>query len=208
MNFQLKYSEVLQGLFKPGKLNLMMVFQVNCPGCFTHGFPQMIQLHSAFQGKISCFALSTAFEDFDVNTIENTECLLKENRLTGESSKAFDSNNLTWDKSIPFPVLFDKIVSKEEMLQPQFIDSILSNHPHFSGAPQAEQVEIKKALNEYFSHYQKCGHTFAANLLQGTPTFVLFNSALEIELQWFGHMDNQIVETKLKEYLLHNLEHE
>jgi hypothetical protein len=42
--------------------------------------------------------------------------------------------------------------------------------------------------------------------LQGTPTFVLFNSALETVLQWFDHVDSQMIETKLKEYLEHHQE--
>ena len=201
MTFQLKYSEVLQGSFKPDALNLMMVFQVNCPGCFLQGFPQMIRLHAKYQGRLSCFALSTAFEDFDLNTTENTKRLLEENYLTGETRKAFDSNNLTWNEAIPFPVLVDAMIVREEMLQRQFIDRIISNQAQFSGVLEPESEEIKTSLNHYFNHYQKCGFTFASNLLQGTPTFVLFNAGMDVLLQWFGHVDSQAIEKQLDAYL-------
>ena len=201
MTFQLKYSEVLQGSFEPDALNLMIVFQVNCPGCFLQGFPQMISLHAKYQGRISCFALSTAFEDFDSNTTKNTKLLVEENYLTGETRKAFDTNNLIWNEAIPFPVLVDAIVSREEMLQRQFIDRVISNHAQFSGVLQSELVEIKTSLHHYFNHYQKCGFTFASNLLQGTPTFVLFNSSMDILLQWFGHVNSQAIEKELNKYL-------
>ena len=201
MTFQLKYSEVLQGAFEPDALNIMMVFQINCPGCFLQGFPQMITLHTKYQGKISCYALSTAFEDFDFNTTENTKLLLAENYLTGETRKAFDSNNLVWNEAIPFPVLVDAIIEKEEMLQRKFIDSVISNHPQFSGVLKPELVEIERSLHHYFNHYQRCGFTFASNLLQGTPTFVLFNEKMDVLLQWFGHVNNQAIEKELNKYL-------
>lgn len=201
MTFQLKYSEVLQGSFEPDALNLMMVFQVNCPGCFLQGFPQMTRLHAKYQGRISCFALSTAFEDFDFNTTENTKLLLEKNYLTGETRKAFDTNNLIWNEAIPFPVLVDAMISREEMLQRQFIEGVISNHAQFSGVLQPELVEIKTSLHHYFNHYQKCGFTFASNLLQGTPTFVLFNEDMDVLLQWFGHVNNQAIEKELYKYL-------
>lgn len=202
MTFQLKYSEVLQGSFEPRALNLMMVFQVNCPGCFLQGFPQMRSLHDKYQGRISCSALSTAFEDFDLNTTENTKLLLEENYLTGETKKAFDTNNLIWNEAIPFPVLVDAIIEREEMLNSQFIDSVISNHKQFSKVLDHELVENKTSLQHYFNHYQKCGFTFASNLLQGTPTFVLFNASMAVLLQWFGHVNNKTIEKELNKYLV------
>jgi hypothetical protein len=199
MTFQLKYSEVLQGSFQPGALNLMMIFQVNCPGCFMHGFPQMLHLHEQYKGKISCFALSTVFEDFELNTSDNTNLLLRQNLLVGETRKAFDTSNLTWDKTIPFPVLFDTVMAREEMLLSSFIDSAISVHPHLNTA--IDQQKIKDSLYNYFNHYQMCGSTFAINLLQGTPTFVLFNESMDILLQWFGHVDTKVIEEKLNELL-------
>ncbi len=200
MTFDLKYSNVLQGSFKPAELNLMMVFQVNCPGCFLQGFPQLISLHTKFQDKLSCFALSTAFEDFELNTEENTKLLIEKNILIGETKKTFDANNLTWETQIPFPVLIDTIVVKEEMLTPGYIDTVISNHPQFSGVSKPELEEAKLALQNYFNHYQKCGFTFATNLLRGTPTFILFSSSMKILLQWFGHIDSETIENKLSEY--------
>jgi hypothetical protein len=199
MTFRLKYSEVLQGSFQPGALNLMMVFQVNCPGCFLHGFPQMIRLQSKYHDKLSCFALSTAFEDFEFNTAENTKRLIEENHLTGETGKVFDANNLIWNEAISFPVLIDAMIVREEILHPQFIDKIISNHPQFGSVSQPEIAEIKTSLQRYFNNYQKCGFTFASNLLQGTPTFILFNGSMEILLQWFGHIDSEKIDGKLNE---------
>jgi hypothetical protein len=179
----------------------MIVFQVNCPGCFLHALPQMKSLNAKYKGRISCFALSTAFEDFDFNMPENTKRLVEENYLIGETRKAFDTNNLIWNETIPFPVLIDAMVSKEEMLQQKFIENVISNHAQFRGALQSELAEINTTLHHYFNHYQKCGFTFASNLLQGTPTFVLFNSSMDILLQWFGHVNIQAVEKELNKYI-------
>jgi len=40
MAIQLKIDRVLQGSFDLKALNLLFVFQVNCPGCFIYGFPR------------------------------------------------------------------------------------------------------------------------------------------------------------------------
>lgn len=204
MTFDLKYSDVLQGEFKPTALNLMMIFQVNCPGCFLQGFPQIISLHGKYQGKLSCFALSTAFEDFELNTKENTKLLLEKYVLVGETKKAFDEKDLKWEAHIPFPVLIDAMIVKEEMLKPRYIEGVISNQPEFSDVSQPELAEVKISLHNYFNHYPKCGSTFATNLLRGTPTFILFDNRMNILLRWFGHMDISAIEKKLNEYFTIN----
>ena len=34
-----------------GKVLIIFVFQVNCPGCFLYGFPEVIELYESFQGQ-------------------------------------------------------------------------------------------------------------------------------------------------------------
>ncbi len=204
MTFDFRYSNVLQGSFKPSDLNLMMVFQVNCPGCFLQGFPQIISLHAKYKDKLSCFALSTAFEDFELNTEENTRLLLEKNILVGETKKAYDGRDLKWKARIPFPVLIDKMIVKEEMLSPHYIERVISNQPEYNDVSQPELAEARISLRNYFNHYQKCGATFATNLLRGTPTFILFDSSMNILLRWFGHVDINAIEKKLNEYFTMN----
>ena len=62
-------------------------------------------------------------------------------------------------------------------------------------------VMSKGADRNYFNHDQTCGFTFASNLFQGTPTFVLFNKSMDILMRWFGHVDSQAIEEKLNTYL-------
>ena len=54
-----------------GKLLVIKVFQVNCPGCFSLGFPEIIKLYNKNLSKPVLFwALATAFEDFKFNSKE------------------------------------------------------------------------------------------------------------------------------------------
>ena len=74
---QLQIDRVLQGLFELKALNLLFVFQVNCPGCFLYGFPLVNSLYWKYHDSgLNVLGLSTAFEDFEFNTAENTELLL------------------------------------------------------------------------------------------------------------------------------------
>src|ERR1051326_5514338 len=55
-----------------GNVVLVEVFQVNCPGCFTHGVPQAIDMYKKYHNDgLRVLGLATAFEDFDKNTLEN-----------------------------------------------------------------------------------------------------------------------------------------
>lgn len=202
MKFQLKYSEVVQGEPDWGELNLMMVMQVNCPGCFLNGIPQMNRLHRLYRKQLSFFFLATAFEDFDLNTIENAKRLVQQGILVGETEKAFRSHNLIWDQaSLAFPLLVDAMLDKVELTKPTFPDSIVSTNPQFMNISKTDLNEVKDALQNYFNSLDRCGFTFAANLLQGTPTFVLFNRNMELLLQWFGHRDDKLVAEALGKFL-------
>ena len=76
---QLHIDKHIQGNFETKELNLLLMFQVNCPGCFTYALPLFKRLYENYKDeKFSFLALSTAFEDFDKNTLENTTLLVKE----------------------------------------------------------------------------------------------------------------------------------
>jgi hypothetical protein len=203
MTFNLQYSEAVKGVFNPGKLNLMMVMQVNCPGCFLYGIPEMKNLHHRFGEQISFFVLATAFEDFELNTTENARRLVTNGILVGETKKVFQQNQLSKDyASIPFPLLVDKMVAKEELHHRDFAEQVLASR---QGVGFENGIgEWAGSLNAYFRNYDQCGFTFASNLLQGTPTFVLFNKQMEILLSWFGHADEGAVVENLKRFLLTN----
>lgn len=47
--------------------------------------------------------------------------------------------------------------------------------------------------------FTKCGYTFAVNLLQGTPTFIVFDDSLEVIKKWFGHKDFDSMVGSLKQ---------
>lgn len=193
MTFQLKYSEVLQGSFEPAALNLVMVFQVNCPGCFIHGFPLLKELQTHYDDKLSCFALATAFEDFHLNTAENIKLMANTGELVGETLKAQEAGMFKWDSTnLSVPVLIDEVANQNELIHPEFIENIIKNMFNRTKT-NVEQENMRATVNNYFSQLPKCGKTFAANLMRGTPSFFLFTDSMEILVQWFGHADSRAI---------------
>ena len=61
----------------------------------------------------------------------------------------------------------------------------------------SEQENMRGTIHNYFSQMQKCGKTFAANLMRGTPSFFLFTDSMEILVQWFGHADSRAIKKEL-----------
>jgi hypothetical protein len=188
----------MNGEFNPGSLNLMMVFQVNCPGCFIHAFPLMKALHRRYGESITCVALSTAFEDFNLNTKENTLFLFRNGHFVGETLRALEAGQFEWaNTTITFPILMDALVSQSELLNPEFIENIIRQQPEWNNASATEKVNLRASLQKYFGQLPQCGFTFASNLMQGTPSFFLFDGSMQILLRWFGHADRRVIEKEL-----------
>ena len=200
MKLILRYSEVLNASYELGDFNLMMVFQVNCPGCFMYGFPLMHYIQKQFCGKMSVMAMSTAFEDFELNTPENTKMLISEGEFVGETLKAHQRTPLTWQKP-DFPILIDQQVSREVLTDPLFIDSIIQSREEWIDLPDDTKAELVTSITNYFGQLSECGYTFAANMMRGTPTFILFNASMNVLLHWFGHYDVQHIEEKLRTFI-------
>ena len=70
-------------------VKLVEVFQVNCPGCFMHSIPEIINIYQKFKGEgLSVMGVATAFEDYDKNTLENLEMLLTTGEVVGDTKQA------------------------------------------------------------------------------------------------------------------------
>ena len=94
----LHIDKMVQGEFHPKKLNLLLLFQVNCPGCFVYALPTFNQLYEKYNQQIGFIALSTAFENFDLNTHQNTKLLVDKGELIGETKKALHQQGIELSK--------------------------------------------------------------------------------------------------------------
>jgi thiol-disulfide isomerase/thioredoxin len=121
----LKVSEWVQGgpieiEKERGKVILIEVFQVNCPGCFLYGLPMAQALHQTYKEKgLLVIGLATAFEDFDKNNLENLKLVVKKGIAIGEPKRVLKEEGLLkkGDKlhfKIDFPVAMDKLKKIDE----------------------------------------------------------------------------------------------
>lgn len=189
--FDLKYSEVLQGDFGLEDLNLILVFQVNCPGCFAYAFPVAIRAYQEYREKgLNVLALSTAFEDFDLNTVGNTLRLLESGYIVGETRKVLERSGYpTFPLKIPFDVAFDLVFPNDASFLEEDIKSFCAKHPELDADSSEETANIKDQLREYFSRKTYRAHTFSANYLNGTPSWILCDRQKNLLYESFGHKE-------------------
>lgn len=65
-----------------GKVVVMESFQMLCPGCVSHGLPQVSRVYALFpQDKVAVIGLHTVFEHHDVMTERALETFLSEYRI-------------------------------------------------------------------------------------------------------------------------------
>lgn len=172
-------SQVLQGEFQIKGLNLLLVFQVNCPGCFVYALPLAARLYDRYGDRVNILGLSTAFEDFSLNTLDNTRRLLASGEVVGMTKLYWQrQGESVYSVPIRFPVAFDGM------------GEVQSQSPATgeNAPPIASEV----------------GHTFRVNHLQGTPSWILFDERYRILAHWFGHKSESDVELILHRSLTAN----
>ncbi|MCF6193637.1 MAG: hypothetical protein L3J46_04805 [Kangiellaceae bacterium] len=198
----LEYSSILQGEFKSTELNLLFTFQVNCPGCFFYGFPLVNELYKEHKNEMTILGLSTAFEDFELNTEENTKLLLEKSELVGETKKALNQQGFElYSKTIDFPIAMDKLYSRDEFITDKNVESICNLNPNYSIWPYVEQRAMRKNMTDYLGKYSTIPATFTLNQFRGTPTFILFNQQYTILEHWFGHKEPHAINELLAKWI-------
>jgi peroxiredoxin len=185
---------------------LVEVFQVNCPGCFLYGIPQAIDIYQKYRKEgVTILGISTAFEDFDKNTIENLELLLTKGEVIGETLKALnqygnlvDGNKLPY--KIPFPVGMDLLRKEEGPASKTKIDEIIqANVPGFESYSENQKAEIIERVKQYLKSKEYSAKTFEEFGLRGTPSTILIDKKGILREVGFG--TNDFLEENIKKLL-------
>lgn len=191
VKFDLKFSQVLQGDFQIEDLNLLLVFQVNCPGCFAYALPLAIRLHEEFRPRgLNVLGMSTAFEDFELNTVGNTLRLLESGHIVGETRKVLEhAGYKTFPLQIPFDVAFDHLTPNDPSFLEEDMKSFCAKHPELESIDSQENRSIKEQIKDHFLKKKYRAHTFSANHLNGTPSWILFDRQKNLLYESFGHKE-------------------
>ncbi len=183
-----------------GKVVLIEVFQVNCPGCFLYSLPQAVDLHQRYSNKgLVVLGVATAFEDFDKNNLQNLQLLLSQDRVIGETRRVLEAENkLSNDQlpyHIPFPVAMDSIVEENKRFSDDEITAYIEqNIPDFMYYNEQNQLAIKEQVLSFLQAQLIKPETFNLYALKGTPSHIIIDKkgllrACELgsfsDLEWF-----------------------
>ena len=164
-----------------GNVVLVEVFQVNCPGCFTHGIPQAIDMYMKYRDSgLRVLGLATAFEDFDKNTLENLKLLLATGQVVGEPSKVLSQYGLLQPGNklpykIPFPVGMDKLFAFGPLSHDKIMDFIEAHIPDFRSYSEKDRESLYNQVQQYLKQKQFAAKTFEEYSLRGTPSAILID---------------------------------
>ncbi len=176
-----------------GKVVLLEVFQVNCPGCFLYALPRAIELHRQYADQgLAVLGIATAFEDFDKNTLVNLQALVESGLVVGETFRVLDARGELdrgrWRYRIPFPVAMDNLLAVTDA-QPSgsaVDDFIRDKLPDVIGLPEQEQLAIRQRVSQYLQGLSYRAETFERYGLQGTPSQVLIDKQGLLRFSRFG----------------------
>jgi len=166
-----------------GRVVLVEVFQVNCPGCFLHTLPQAIMLHQKYAAHgLSVLGLATAFEDFELNTLENLQRLIQMSEVIGETHRRLAQyGKLSAGKlryRIPFPVAMDKLIKRQQAVSETEVSAFISaNVPDFGAQTAALQQQLRKRVKNFLESRRYVAETFDRFNLQGTPSHIIVDKS-------------------------------
>jgi thiol-disulfide isomerase/thioredoxin len=159
-----------------GRVVLVEVFQVNCPGCFLYALPQAIYLHQRYADQgLSVLGVATAFEDFDTNNLVR---LAEKGQVVGETLLALSQRGELIDGRlpyrIPFPLAMDRLYKREDNMSDEDILSFIrARVSDFDRQSEAHQQQIEKQVKRYFQSLTYQAESFERFDLKGTPSHIL-----------------------------------
>ena len=160
-------------------VKLVEVFQVNCPGCFMHSIPEIINIYNNYKSDgLSVFGVATDFEDYDKNTLANLEMLLTTGEVIGDTKQALtqygqlDNGKLQF--KIPYPVAMDSLVKEVGDPSKEKMNAFINNQiPNFESQPEDYKNQIYEKVKQYYKSKEYSAETFEMYSLQGTPSTIL-----------------------------------
>ena len=160
-------------------VKLAEVFQVNCPGCFMHSIPEIINIYNKYKGDgLSVMGVATAFEDYDKNTLENLEMLLTTGEVVGDTKQALSQygqlNDGKLQFKIPYPDAMDSLVKEGGEPSMEKMTAFINQQiPNFESQPDDYKNQIYARVKEYYKSKEFTAETFEMYSLQGTPSTIL-----------------------------------
>jgi len=160
-------------------VKLVEVFQVNCPGCFMHSIPEIINIYNKYKSDgLSVMGMATAFEDYDKNTLENLEMLLTTGEVVGDTKQALTQygqlNDGKIQFKIPYPVAMDSLVKEGGEPSMEKMTAFINQQiPNFESQPDDYKNQIYARVKEYYKSKEFTAETFEMYSLQGTPSTIL-----------------------------------
>lgn len=162
-----------------GRVVLVEVFQVNCPGCFLYSLPQAIDLYQRyFDHGLSVLGVATAFEDFDKNNLENLIRLIENGEVVGETRRMLCQQGKLINGRLPyrisFPVAMDRLRKRQADVSHDLIATFINNRiPDFEQQPETQQQGIRQQAQHYLQSLTYHAETFELFELKGTPSHIL-----------------------------------
>lgn len=175
-----------------GRVILIAVFQVNCPGCFIGGLPEVIQTYMDYREQpLTVWGLATAFEDYQFNNLDNLKKLLETGEVVGQTLAALSERDMLsmgrLQYFMPFPVAWDKLVKREGGIRDGEVERwVERDFPDFQDIPESQRKMVEGQIQNYLSQKEYDALTFDEYGLQGTPSTIIVDKQGVLRHKLFG----------------------
>ena len=198
---KLNHTDFLVGSFQPKKINLIFIFQLSSPKAMLEAAPVFNDMYNQYKKEIGFVGLSTAIEDYKINTKENTIDWLVNKTVFGNVANYLDSlGKDEYPNKIQFPVTCDPLLNAEAVLEND-IEQMMQLNRNYKHWSESDKISVRLQIRTYLMRQEKIAYTFTYNQLRDVPAFVIFNKEFEILETWYDHKNRFEVKEVLEKYL-------
>ena len=147
---------------------------------------------------LNVLGLSTAFEDFDLNTAANTELLLTQQQTVGATRRSIGTH---YALAIDFPIAVDRLTTGAELATPEQIEFLCKTMSGKDSLANHEREALRQRVKAYLLRNSQTSATFTLNNLSGTPSFLLIDGNLQLLDGWFGHISETEAIERIEKHL-------
>ena len=184
---KLNHTDFLVGSFQPKDFNLLFVFQLSSPKAMLEAAPVFNDMYNQYKKEIGFVGLSTAIEDYKINTKENTIDWLVNKAVFGNVATYLDSlGKEEYPNRIQFPVTCDQLIAAE-MVSEDDIEQMMQLNPNYKHWSESDKISVRLQLRTYLMRQEAVAYTFTYNQLRDIPAFIVFNKEFEILKTWYDH---------------------
>lgn len=199
--FNISFKKIWNGPFIPKKINIALFFQMSSSASFYNAWPCLERIFHHFHDNVGLMAVSTAVEDFQLNTYKTTHDFVTGKSLPKQIDNEYVSRARTFILQSKIAVCFDNLMHPKDYFTDERLEWYYSKYGVKSTKENDEKKISLRQIKKKFQSLDFIAVMYHELELKGIPSYVIFDNEYRILNKIHGIME----EDELERWILERL---